>query len=224
MAGAAGIAAAASIIGNMIAGSQNYYYDRKMQQRAFKWQEKMSNTAHQREVEDLRKAGINPLYTATGGSGASTGSVGGSSNGVPSSDLGNIFLSGLSTMSNIKNQTNSTNADVELKRIQGEDLISNMQERVVRMAEMRSKMKLNDKQGHLIDNQIKQGLANIRQMESMTTFNYSNAKYTDDKNIRERNLTAGAQASSLNRYEQIKAHPTLSYMLDYLRGYNSQLK
>src|SRR5438128_1634015 len=46
-----------------------------------KFQERMSSTAHQREVQDLIKAGINPLNT-TGGNGSST-PAGASATAVP---------------------------------------------------------------------------------------------------------------------------------------------
>lgn len=50
-------------------------YDVNMTQAQWAHDEYMANSAHQREVNDLRSAGLNPVLSATGGSGSATTST-----------------------------------------------------------------------------------------------------------------------------------------------------
>jgi hypothetical protein len=68
-----------AIGGGLLAGAGSYFgqkeantSNRQINEGNKSWQEYMSNTAHQREVNDLREAGLNPILSATKGAGANT--------------------------------------------------------------------------------------------------------------------------------------------------------
>lgn len=76
-AGAKALGSSALELGGNIGGAAySAKQSQKMAREQMAFQERMSSTAHQREVEDLRKAGLNPILSANAGASSPGGSMG----------------------------------------------------------------------------------------------------------------------------------------------------
>jgi len=109
-----------SILGAIAGAAVAGMFAKRQASKQMDFQERMSETAHQREVADLRAAGLNPILSGTGGVGATT--PGGA---MATADLASSAKMGAlveQELKNLKETQKNIEADTNKKIVEGDIL------------------------------------------------------------------------------------------------------
>lgn len=150
------LAAGGTIAGSVISGA----FGNAQAKRQMDFQERMSNTAHQREMEDMRRAGINPLLSAKHG-----GAVSPSGASAPSPDFAGSINSASRLLMDKQMQAaqiRDINSAATLKDAQTNDVFATQADRIDLMIAQREKTLQDSKVGFQQEKNLRAELEVLR--------------------------------------------------------------
>lgn len=176
------------------------------------WQERLSNSAHQREIADLKKAGLNPALSITNGNGATTAS--GASATGEAADVDTSLTRGIIDMANAQLnsatilQKTAMETNAAMSRLTYEESQKNKRHRIPSG---------NSTVGQIagIPEALKYGLTSafdvLHNLDSFfvknslkSDYKNSNQKYTTDIDKMISGLKQGKTGKELSEYSRIK--------------------